>query len=258
MLATLDVSRLAKSGDSSTCHTIVGTPPNDVIRSRSISSSARSASQRYMRTSFVPNASVAHERRVAAGDVEERDGQQLRRPRRVGVRRSPPPAPTPRLIAPIHEVEEVRADVAVRAERALRVTRSCRTCRRSSRRPRDRSSTSGGASPSPRRAARRTRPCPAARRHLRDDDVLDGQLGTMCGSTRSKRSMSANEHLRARVVEAVRELVARPPRVQRDDDRAGTRRPPRTRPTTRGSSASRSATRSPFVTPASSTQPVAT
>jgi len=50
---------VANDGDWSTCHTMAGTPPNMVTRSRSISSSARSASHLCMSTSFPPEARLA-------------------------------------------------------------------------------------------------------------------------------------------------------------------------------------------------------
>src|SRR3954466_16257472 len=59
MACTLDVSRLAKSGESSTCHTIDGTPPKLVTSSRSMSSRARSGSHLYMITSLPPKAVLA-------------------------------------------------------------------------------------------------------------------------------------------------------------------------------------------------------
>src|ERR671911_298640 len=51
----LDVSNSAKRGDSSMSQLCVGTPTNEVTRSRSISSSARTGSHRYMITSFTPD-----------------------------------------------------------------------------------------------------------------------------------------------------------------------------------------------------------
>ena len=59
MLFTLEMSRLAKSGDSRTCHTMAGTPPKIVMRSRSMSSRARSASHLYMITILPPAAVLA-------------------------------------------------------------------------------------------------------------------------------------------------------------------------------------------------------
>src|SRR3954466_14968617 len=53
-LTRLDVSKSAKRGDSSRSQLWVGTPTKLVTPSRSISSSARSGSQRYMITSFSP------------------------------------------------------------------------------------------------------------------------------------------------------------------------------------------------------------
>ena len=50
------MSRLAKSGDSSRSHDIVGTPTKMVTRSRSISSSARSGFHLYIITSLLPAA----------------------------------------------------------------------------------------------------------------------------------------------------------------------------------------------------------
>src|ERR671912_2043472 len=50
----LDVSNSWKRGDSSMSQLWVGTPTNEVTRSRSISSSARAGSHRYMITSFTP------------------------------------------------------------------------------------------------------------------------------------------------------------------------------------------------------------
>ena len=52
--ARLDVSYFSKSGDSSMSHDIVGTPTNCVMRSRSISSRARSGTHLYMITSLKP------------------------------------------------------------------------------------------------------------------------------------------------------------------------------------------------------------
>src|SRR5436190_22577605 len=49
-----EVSRFSKSGDCSTCHTIDGTPPKLVMRSRSMSSRARSGSHLYISTSLLP------------------------------------------------------------------------------------------------------------------------------------------------------------------------------------------------------------
>src|SRR5215471_3553807 len=54
MLCTLEMSRLSKSADWRTCQTIDGTPPKVVMRSRSMSSRARSGFQRYIRTSLEP------------------------------------------------------------------------------------------------------------------------------------------------------------------------------------------------------------
>ena len=51
-----DVSYFEKSGESSTCMTMAGTPPNVPIFSRSISSSARSGSKWCIITSFPPAA----------------------------------------------------------------------------------------------------------------------------------------------------------------------------------------------------------
>jgi hypothetical protein len=59
MARTDERSRVANDGDSSTCHTIAGTPPKVVTRSRSISSRARSGSQRCMITIFPPAARLA-------------------------------------------------------------------------------------------------------------------------------------------------------------------------------------------------------
>src|SRR5215204_6465255 len=53
------MSRLTRLGDSSTSHTIEGTPPKVVTRSRSISSRARSGSHLYMITIFPPKARLA-------------------------------------------------------------------------------------------------------------------------------------------------------------------------------------------------------
>ena len=53
---TEEVSRLANSGESITCMTMVGTPPKMVIRSRSISSRARSGSKWCIITSLPPAA----------------------------------------------------------------------------------------------------------------------------------------------------------------------------------------------------------
>src|SRR4051812_39668592 len=53
-LVRLEVSRLAKSGDSSRSQDIVGTPTNVVTFSRSISSRARSGFHLYIITNFVP------------------------------------------------------------------------------------------------------------------------------------------------------------------------------------------------------------
>ena len=53
------MSRVSKSGCSSTCHTMAGTPPKVVTRSRSISSSARPASHLCMITIFPPKARLA-------------------------------------------------------------------------------------------------------------------------------------------------------------------------------------------------------
>lgn len=50
------VSRRAKSGESSTCMTMAGTPPKLVIRSRSMSSRARSGLKWCIITSFPPDA----------------------------------------------------------------------------------------------------------------------------------------------------------------------------------------------------------
>ena len=49
-------ARVVNDGESNKPWTCSGTPPNDVSRSRSISSSARSASHRYMSTDFEPAA----------------------------------------------------------------------------------------------------------------------------------------------------------------------------------------------------------
>src|SRR4051812_41648232 len=49
-----EVSRFSKWGDCSTCHTIDGTPPKLVMRSRSMSSRARSGSHLYINTSLLP------------------------------------------------------------------------------------------------------------------------------------------------------------------------------------------------------------
>ena len=51
-----DVSNFEKLGESSTCMTMAGTPPNVPIFSRSISSSARSGSKWCIITSFPPAA----------------------------------------------------------------------------------------------------------------------------------------------------------------------------------------------------------
>ena len=51
-----EVSYLEKLGESSTCMTMAGTPPKVPIRSRSISSSARSGSKWCIITSFPPAA----------------------------------------------------------------------------------------------------------------------------------------------------------------------------------------------------------
>ena len=59
MERTLEMSLLARLGDSSTSHTIEGTPPKVVTRSRSISSRARSGSHLYMITIFPPKARLA-------------------------------------------------------------------------------------------------------------------------------------------------------------------------------------------------------
>ncbi len=56
MDCTDEVSRLAKSGESMTCMTMAGTPPNTVIRSLSMSSRARSGSKWCIMTSFPPAA----------------------------------------------------------------------------------------------------------------------------------------------------------------------------------------------------------
>ena len=56
MAFTLEVSVFSKFGDSSSCQIIAGTPPMVVMRSRSMSSSARSGSHLYMITSLAPNA----------------------------------------------------------------------------------------------------------------------------------------------------------------------------------------------------------
>ena len=53
---TEDVSYLEKLGESSTCITMAGTPPKVAMRSRSISSSARSGSKWCIITSFPPAA----------------------------------------------------------------------------------------------------------------------------------------------------------------------------------------------------------
>ena len=50
------MSYLEKSGESSTCITMAGTPPKVLIRSRSMSSSARSGSKWCIITSFPPAA----------------------------------------------------------------------------------------------------------------------------------------------------------------------------------------------------------
>ena len=59
MERTLEVSRVAKSGWSRTCHTIDGTPPKVVMDSRSISSRALPASHLCMITIFPPKARLA-------------------------------------------------------------------------------------------------------------------------------------------------------------------------------------------------------
>ena len=56
---TDEVSRREKSGESMTCMTMAGTPPKVVMRSRSISSSARSGSQWCIITSLLPAAVLA-------------------------------------------------------------------------------------------------------------------------------------------------------------------------------------------------------
>ena len=53
---TDEVSRLAKSGESMTCMTMAGTPPKTVIRSRSMSSRARSGSKWCIITNLPPAA----------------------------------------------------------------------------------------------------------------------------------------------------------------------------------------------------------
>ena len=109
---------IANDGDCSTCHTIAGTPPKVVTRSRSISSSARSASHLCISTSLPPAASVRDQHGVTAGRVEERHRQQVRR---SGPGSAPAACPAAHLRAPRRERErdEVAADVAVRAQRAL-------------------------------------------------------------------------------------------------------------------------------------------
>src|SRR5688500_1463095 len=59
MLCTEEMSRVAKLGDWSTCQTMAGTPPKLVMRSRSMSSRARSGSHLYMITSLPPEARLA-------------------------------------------------------------------------------------------------------------------------------------------------------------------------------------------------------
>ena len=55
---TEDVSYLEKLGESSTCMTMAGTPPKVAMRSRSISSRARSGSKWCIMTSFPPAATL--------------------------------------------------------------------------------------------------------------------------------------------------------------------------------------------------------
>ena len=119
------MSRDSNDGDCSTCHTIAGTPPNVVTRSRSISSSARSASHLCISTSLPPAATLAT--RTEWQPVAWKNGTDSRYTFWPG-RGAPASLPGAHLRAPgrEREREEVAADVAVRAERALRPARRAR------------------------------------------------------------------------------------------------------------------------------------
>ena len=113
---------MAKSGHSSNCQTMVGTPVRPVIFSRSISSSALAGDQRYIRTSFMPPAIAGIQHRVRAGDVEERHGQQeggLRARRRAAEAAARRCAARPRARREA-DADQVGDGVAMGAERPLR------------------------------------------------------------------------------------------------------------------------------------------
>ena len=117
-----DVARREVDGDASTCHTIAGTPPNVVMRSRSISSSARSASHLCMITIFPPDARLATstEWQPVAWKNGTREQVRVLVAGVAGAASGPRRAPGPRHAPAEREADQVRADVAVRAERALR------------------------------------------------------------------------------------------------------------------------------------------
>ena len=124
-MRTHEVSRLAKSGESRTCHAMVGTPPKIVTRSRSISSRARSGLQRRIITSLPPaavfgtstewqpvawNSGTESSEELCAGPSGGADPLLLvRQQAAAGVDEA--------------EADEVRADVALGPERPLRLAR---------------------------------------------------------------------------------------------------------------------------------------
>ena len=122
-----EVSYLEKLGESSTCMTMAGTPPKVPIRSRSISSSARSGSKWCIITSFPPAAMLRDHDRVAAGGVEQRHGEQEGRLRLLAGRLQGRRAEA-RGAAGVDEEEahQVGAHVAVGAHRALGPPRGAR------------------------------------------------------------------------------------------------------------------------------------
>ncbi len=131
---------------------MAGTPPKEVTVSRSISSRARPASQRYMMHELPAGQDVGHQDRVTAGGVEQRDRQQVDvrsgRGSRSGIDSAPATKPA--------RSRRSGSSGWCRCCGASRghpwAARSCPRCRRSSRRRRvaidtDGSSTSAGTSP---------------------------------------------------------------------------------------------------------------
>ena len=235
-----EVSCWAKRGESSTCMTMAGTPPKVVIRSRSISSRARSGSKWCIITIFPPAPMLptmtawqpvawksGTESRIALCTLPEgstRDRAEAQLPARVDE----------------EEVHQVGADVAVRADGALGASRGARGVEDGGvvlRVDGDVGGRGVGVDVAERQCegpfGHRCRPV----RRLADGGGVPGCVAVRCSSATIravKPGQPAEEgadalgplrvdegDLGTRVLQPVAQLLAGPPGVERDDDGPG-------------------------------------